>query len=215
MKGVACLAKRKLNTFSRLLNVGDVVKDTTIQHEFTKGPWGYWGGAEYCGKNVFANGFIFKAEESQGKGDDTGGNGVCLKCAGRDVCSTIGDWGDWSEPQICPEGSFITGWRQNVERDQGHGDDSALDNVEYRCRDILTWEQTEDMKWPAIEWGTWSRWKECPTGYFICGIETRVEDPDTDDTALNDIKHHCCLPLENKKKKKKKKTGKLGRLRCK
>ena len=125
-----------------------------------------------------------------------------MKCHHDDVCSKHGNWGDWSEPQICPANSFLSGWRQNVEGRQGNGDDTALDNVEYRCRNVKTWQLTKDLKVEAEEWGTWSRWKECPEGQFICGIQTRVEDPDGDDTALNDIKHQCCKPVLKKKKKK-------------
>ena len=175
---------------------------SVIHQQNTRGPYGTWGGAEYCKDGIFAGGFIFRVEKSQGSGDDTGGNAVCLKCRNDDVCSKQGKWGDWSEPQMCPPGSFLSGWRQNVEGDQGSGDDTALDNVEYRCRDIESWKKTDDFKVKAEEWGTWSRWKECPEGEFICGIETKVEDPDGDDTALNDIKHQCCKPIYKKKKKK-------------
>ena len=177
---------------------------TIIEQENTRGPFGTWGGAEYCRGGIFASGFTFSFEESQGSGeDDTGGNTVCLKCHHDDVCSKHGHWGDWSEPQMCPANSFLSGWKQNVEGRQGNGDDTALDNVEYRCRDIETWQLTEDLKVNDVaEWGTWSRWKECPEGQFICGIQTRVEDPDGDDTALNDIKHQCCKPVLKKKKKK-------------
>ena len=179
-----------------------------ITHQSTRGPWGTWGGAEYCKNGVFAKGFTFRAEAGQGRGDDSGGNAVCLRCGRTDVCSKQGKWGAWSEAEMCPKDSFLTGWRQNVEGEQGNGDDTALDNVEYRCRDIESWEQTKDLKVEALEWGTWSRWKECPEGEFICGIETKVEDPDGDDTALNDIKHQCCRPLYEKRKKKKS-IGKL------
>ena len=173
---------------------------SVIQQSRTKGKWGTWGGMEYCRNGVFAKGFLLIAEGSQGSGDDTGANGVCLKCDDSDVCSKIGTWGRWSEAQLCGEGAFLSGWRQNVEGSQGSGDDTALDNVEYRCRDIETWTAKENLKTNAEEWGKWSRWKECPRGQFICGIETRVEDPDGDDTALNDIKHQCCKPVLKKKR---------------
>ena len=175
---------------------------STIVHSSTRGPFGKWGGAEYCEGGIFAKGFTFRVEKDIGSGDDTGGNAVCLRCGDVDVCSKEGYWGTWSDPQICPRNSFLSGWRQNVEKLQWLGDDTALDNVEYRCRDIETWQHTKDMKVDASEWGTWSRWKECPRGEFICGIETKVEDPGGDDTALNDIIHQCCKPIHKKKKKK-------------
>ena len=156
---------------------------------------------EVCRDGVIARGFTFRFEEPQGRSDDTAGNSICLKCGYNDICSKQGNWGEWSEAQLCPQNSFLSGWRQNVEGEQGGGDDTSLDNVEYRCRDIETWERKKDMKVDATEWGIWSRWEECPEGEFICGIETRVEDPDGDDTALNDIKHQCCKSLFQGKKK--------------
>ena len=173
-----------------------------IEHESTKGPWGTWGGMDPCKKGVIASGFLLKAEGDQGSdGDDTAGNAVCIKCGHDDACSKKGSWGDWSDTKMCPKDYYLTGWRQNVEPDQGDGDDTALNNVEYRCRDLETWEKFHDIKVEAKEWGTWSRWKECPEGEFICGIETRVEEPISgDDTALNDIKHQCCKTLHNSRR---------------
>ena len=175
-----------------------------IYHEDTRGAWGTWGGPEYCVNGEFARGFIFRAQKWKRNQDDTGGNAVCLKCGDQDVCSKKAVWGTWSEPQLCPEGSYLSGWRQNVEPLQGRFiDDTMLDNVEYRCRDAQRWKKVKDMKVEANEWGTWSRWKECPRGEYICGIETKVENPAWDNTALNDIKHTCCKPIQKKKKKAK------------
>ena len=179
---------------------------STITQKSNRGGWGTWGGMEYCKPGIFASGFLFRAEKSQGSGDDTGGNAVCLQCRDETVCSKEGQWGEWSDTQRCPRDSFISGWRQNVEGKLGWGnlkDDTALDNVEYKCRNIETWAETNDLKVSAEEWGSWSRWKECPRGEFICGINTRVESPGGDDTALNDIEHQCCKPILKKKKKAK------------
>ncbi|XP_065055518.1 uncharacterized protein LOC135684006 isoform X2 [Rhopilema esculentum] len=177
-----------------------------IEQQENKGPYGTWGAMDYCKDGRFASGFLLKAEKNQNSGDDTGANAVCLHCGDDEVCSTKGPWGDWSELIKCPDGSFISGWRQNVEDPRGWGllkDDSALDNVEYKCRDKDTWEETETIKTPAEEWGRWSRFEECPRGEFICGISTRVESPGGDDTALNDIRHNCCRPVMKKKKARK------------
>eukprot|EP00795_Rhopilema_esculentum_P015659 gene15659-6945_t len=176
-----------------------------IQHEDMKGPWGVWGPMDFCNDGKFATGFFLRAEKEQGAGDDTGANAVCLQCGDKEVCSKEGKWGEWSDEISCPTGSFISGWRQNVEDKQGRGvqkDDTALNNVEYRCRDKNTWEGTGNIKTNAKEWGKWSRLVECSRGQFICGIKTRVEKPGGDDTALNDIKHNCCKPLLKKEKAK-------------
>lgn len=182
-----------------------------IQQDDIRGNQGTWGGPEFCKNGVFARGFLLKAEKYRGAGDDTGANAVCLKCDNSDICSKKGQWGTWSDPFLCPKNSFMTGWKQNVQDHKGWGllrDDTALDNVQYKCRDIDTWEETAILKGEAKERGRWSRFTECPTGEFICGIETRVRDPGGDDTALNDIKHQCCKADLKKKKKKAKAKAK-------
>ena len=175
------------------------VPTTIIEQKYTKGPWGTWGGMEYCKKGVVAHGFLFRVEGYQGSdGDDTAVNAVCLKCGNDNICSKEGTWGEWSDEKVCMKNYYVSGWRQNVEPDQGDdGDDTSLDNVEYRCRHIENWEKFQDLKVEAKEWGKWSRWKECPQGEFICGIDTKVENPGGDDTALNDIKHQCCKTRYN------------------
>ena len=82
-------------------------------------------------------------------------------------------------------------------------DHSGLDNVEYKCKDIYTGEVTKTMKGEGYEWGVWSRFQSCPAGQFICGINTKVEDPNSDNSALNDIQHECCKRDLSKKKNKK------------
>ena len=178
-----------------------------LEQDSDRGEQGTWGGIESCENGIFANGFLLRAEKPQGAGDDSGANAVCLKCDSADICSKTGTEGEWSpKPYMCPAGSFLSGWRQNVEKHKGFGllrDDTALDNVEYKCRDGRTWKEVDaNMKGEAKEWGTWSKFKECPKFQFICGINTRVRDSGGDDTGLNDIKHQCCKPLIAKKAKK-------------
>lgn len=175
-----------------------------IEHDDIRSDYGTWGGLEFCKNGVFASGFLLKAEEYKKGGDDTGANAVCLKCAESDICSKKGQWGKWSDPFMCPENSYMSGWRQNIQEHKGWGllrDDTGMDNVEYKCRDVNSWSETATLKGDAKERGRWSRWKECPRGEFICGIDTRVRDPGGDDTALNDIKHQCCQPTLKKKAK--------------
>lgn len=180
---------------------------TIIQQTATRGYYGTWGGMEHCRNGYFASEFQLKAEPWESNNDDTGANAVSIKCSdNNNVCSKMGPWGVWGKVHKCPKGSFLSGWRQNVEASLGgDGDDTSLANVQYKCRDGETWEVTSgdnDMMGQGANYGRWSRFKECPRGEFICGIQTRVEDPISgDDTALNDIKHQCCQPVVKKKKK--------------
>ena len=152
-----------------------------------------------CPDGKLAFGFFMRVEAKQGStGDDTAANAVCLKCAegsGNEICSTIGQWGQWKKEKLCPKGCYLSGWRQRVEEYQGAKDDTALNNVEYRCKLLDDWSLCStgnSMIGEGLDWGEWGRWMECPKGQFICGIQTRVEPKDGDDTALNDIRHQCC-----------------------
>ena len=153
---------------------------------------------DICNKGAFSSGFILRVSPHEGTGDDTAANAICIICnESEERCSKKGLWGDWSDPFKCPKGSYLTGWRQNVEANKDGGliaDDTALNNVEYECRDLERWTVTKKIMGNGFEWGTWSRFKRCPRGQFICGVQTRVAPHYYDDTALNDIKHKCCEP---------------------
>ena len=153
---------------------------------------------DICDKAAFSSGFTLKVAPKEGGGDDTAANAICIICSETEErCSKKGLWGSWSKSFMCPKGSYLTGWRQNVEANKGWGllaDDTALNNVEYECRDLEKWTVTKTLQGNGYDWGTWSRYKRCPHGQYICGLETRVAPHYHDDTALNDIKHKCCMP---------------------
>lgn len=177
-----------------------------LQHTDNLYDYGIWGGMDTCDKGSFASSFSIKVDERQFAGDDTAANAICISCKlDEQRCSKKGLWGEWSMPHECPKGSYLTGWRQNVEANKGWGllaDDTALNNVEYECRDLETWEKTGTLKGEGQDWGDWSMYVRCPEGQFICGINTRVAPHYHDDTALTDIKHQCCKPRFSKKKMK-------------
>lgn len=43
-------------------------------------------------------------------------------------------------------------------------------------------------------WGSWQAWSDCAVGYYVCGLQQRVESDQGggDDTAVNDIAIRCC-----------------------
>ena len=43
-------------------------------------------------------------------------------------------WGNWSDPLYCPEGQYVYGLQQKVERPQGKGDDTGMTAVTFYCR---------------------------------------------------------------------------------
>ena len=42
-------------------------------------------------------------------------------------------------------------------------------------------------------WGTWQGKQFCPTDLVICGLKTRVEEINPDNTALNGVILLCCV----------------------
>ena len=44
-----------------------------------------------------------------------------------------GRWGTWSEPKFCPQGEYVCGLQQKVERSQGSGDDTSMNAVAFLC----------------------------------------------------------------------------------
>ena len=99
-----------------------------------QGKWGEWCNEDTC-KNGYVNGFRFKVEESQGTfRDDTGANGIELKCSdGQTLKSAEGKWGEWSDFIYCPSGKYICGIKTQVVDSRGVADDSALIDVILYC----------------------------------------------------------------------------------
>lgn len=157
------------------------------------GPWGDWAWPEMCPDGFFASGFSLKVEPPQGiPGDDTAMNGVRLHCtrgnAEHVVESQSGRWGAWSEPLWCPFGSFLVAFSLRVEAPVIPGDNTAANNVRFRCSD------STELEGPGLAWGDFGNWSEpCPKG--ICGLQIKIEQPRglRDDTAVNDLRFFCCL----------------------
>ncbi|XP_060936554.1 vitelline membrane outer layer protein 1 homolog isoform X2 [Limanda limanda] len=157
-------------------------------------PWGTWTWPDMCPPHFFAVGFSTRVEAKQGSGDDSAMNGIRLICAKdeqRSSTSTVnshpGHWGDWSNAQYCPSG-VLTSFQLRVEGRQGGGDDSAVNNIKFRCSSDHVLEGT------GLDWGEYGEWSQVCVNGGICGIETKIEEEqgEGDDSALNDVRFHCC-----------------------
>lgn len=186
-KGQSQSATRQIQVASR---VGEVVS--------TIGPfggfWGTWYSTTMCPSGKLAYGFDVKVEGHQNGGDDTALNGIRLTCGLNgipvsEITSGQGGWGSWRGGKACPSAEYLTGARMMIEEKQGAGDDTAADNIAFRCSG-----GSEQVIHHDAEFGTWSNLQMCPADTAICGIQTRVEDSQGagDDTALNDAKFVCC-----------------------
>ncbi|XP_016380017.1 vitelline membrane outer layer protein 1-like [Sinocyclocheilus rhinocerous] len=163
------------------------------------GRWGSWGQREMCPTGTYAAGFSLKVEDPIGRGDDTALNGIRLHCVDlfqgsshsyhdyASVQSDVGSWGRWTDIKWCPSG-FLTAFQLRVEKSQGDGDDTAANNIMFKCsRGSL-------LQGDGTNWGDWAPWSQTCEGKGICGIKTQIEEPQGrgDDTALNDVLLFCC-----------------------
>ncbi|OCT90768.1 vitelline membrane outer layer protein 1 [Xenopus laevis] len=157
------------------------------------GRWGSWGREEMCPQGYVATGFSLKAESPQGPNDDTALNGIRLHCFPykqiyfeRTVTSTQGPHGNWSPTRMCPFG-YLTSFSLRVEPSQGRGDDTAANNIKFKCSN------SHELEGSGLIWGSYGPWSpSCQ--YGICGLKTKVEGSQgkEDDTALNDVQFFCC-----------------------
>ncbi|XP_039380161.1 vitelline membrane outer layer protein 1 homolog [Mauremys reevesii] len=160
------------------------------------GPWGTWTWIDMCPEHFYAMGYSIKMEEYGGASDDTALNGIRLFCikinstssAVYTVESDSGKFGQWSGITWCPTG-FLTAFQLKVEVPQGILDDTAANNIKFRCSSGAIIEGT------GGSFGDYGGWSNACTRGGICGIETK-QDPYhnafVDDTALNDVRFFCC-----------------------
>ncbi|XP_075703426.1 vitelline membrane outer layer protein 1-like [Rhinoderma darwinii] len=157
--------------------------------------WGQWAEWEKCANGSKAKGFSMKVDNQHIRGDDTAVNGIklyCVKCSPpheeKIITSKFAPWGNWTEPQWCKYG-ILDKFSLRVEKNQGGGDDTAVNNIKFECTD------DGQLEGEGLFWGRYGGWSEkCKNG--ICGIKTKVQgdekDYTTDNTGLNDVQFLCC-----------------------
>jgi hypothetical protein len=164
------------------------------------GQWGDWTDYVFCPPGQWANGYKMRVEANQGEhADDTALNAIELECVSplgqsTSVRAHEGLWGDWGSTSTCPSGSYLQKARMRIERDQGSGDDTAANNIEFTCSD-----QSSRLAIPSNQgaWGDVGAEVGCPGNMVVCGISVRFEanqGEGGDDTALNGAKLACCSP---------------------
>ncbi|CAI9549537.1 unnamed protein product, partial [Staurois parvus] len=98
--------------------------------------WGVWTGVQWCPTGNLIS-FALQVEQPlPGDGDDTAANNIMFQCSDQKILvgngGAWGTYGQWSD--VCRNG--ICGIRTRVEAPQGSGDDTALNDVKFRCCDI-------------------------------------------------------------------------------
>uniref|UniRef100_A0A672LB31 Vitelline membrane outer layer 1 homolog b n=1 Tax=Sinocyclocheilus grahami TaxID=75366 RepID=A0A672LB31_SINGR len=146
--------------------------------------WGLWGFKDMCPSGMYAAGFSLKVRLT----------GIRLHCISplraslglyEDYASV--HWGQWTEIKWCPC-CFLTAFQLRVESFQGIGDDTAANNIRFKCSGGSL------LHGDGTSWGEWGGWGPTCQGKAICGIKTRIEEPQGsgDNTALNDARMYCC-----------------------
>jgi len=162
--------------------------------------FGTWNPYDICSDpQAHAIGFYAKMQPGQGNNDDTALNGIKFICgyqngssAGQEITSGVGQWGAWEPktPHQCSSGAFITSFQLLYEPYCFTCDDTSADGLRVQCSDGNVMEDT----WTFSD-SKWSPWYTCPpNGYAVNGIQTQIEGPTGDDTAMNNM---CiqCTPL--------------------
>ncbi|XP_050948884.1 vitelline membrane outer layer protein 1-like [Labeo rohita] len=173
------------------------ISEMTVPNGRGLGSWGY---REMCPGGTYAAGFSLKVENIvYGTWDNTALNAIRLHCIDElssllslyhdyaSVQSEVGSWGRWTDIKWCPSG-FLTDFVLQVKPIEVGIDNTAANNIMFRCSDgsFLVGEGTY--------WGNFGDWSKKCEGKGICGIKTRIEEPQGagDDTALNDVIMYCC-----------------------
>ncbi|XP_070605819.1 vitelline membrane outer layer protein 1-like [Erythrolamprus reginae] len=100
------------------------------------GPWGAWTRYQYCRSTYYLVSFNLRVEPPQGSGDDTAVNNIQFTCSDGEVLRGNGEnWGTFDKwSSHCPSSSKgICGMRTRLEIEQGSGDDTAINDVQFFC----------------------------------------------------------------------------------
>ncbi|XP_060792597.1 vitelline membrane outer layer protein 1-like [Neoarius graeffei] len=104
-------------------------------------------------------------------------------------------WGSWGHREMCPVGTYATGFSLKVEQ-AIDGDDTALNGIALRCTKPIGFLHTA-LTYSTVQsdvgsWGTWTGNTWCTSG-VLTAFQLRVEGAQGqgDDTAANNIRFLC------------------------
>ncbi|XP_036395738.1 vitelline membrane outer layer protein 1 homolog [Megalops cyprinoides] len=102
-------------------------------------------------------------------------------------------FGNWTWPEMCPEGFYAVGFSLRVEPNQYGLDDTALNGIRLYCSQPGDRSFLYTIESHTGYFGDWSDPQWCPTG-VLTSFQLRVEPHQGifgDDTAANNIKFRC------------------------
>uniref|UniRef100_A0AAY5ET14 Vitelline membrane outer layer 1 homolog b n=1 Tax=Electrophorus electricus TaxID=8005 RepID=A0AAY5ET14_ELEEL len=127
-----------------------------------------------------------------------GGEGIGIERTNTGVITVRNGqtWGSWSNPEMCPLGTYATGFSLKVEPKQGAGDDAALNGIALRCtssfHSLGSYVSYATVRSDTGSWGKWTRNRWCRAGHLVA-FQMQVEGFQYvgDDTAANNIRFKC------------------------
>ena len=149
-----------------------------------------WSNYKKCPSGKRVIGFQIKVEADAGGGDDTGLNGVNLKCQDG---ATSGEvtylWGSWRAWKTCSNNGYVI--EVDVKGTASLGasaDDYGATNMRMKCS------EGDILDGGGLSNGQWAGYQGCPAGSFFCGAKAQIESDAGagDDTTLNRIQMGCC-----------------------
>ncbi|KAM3820868.1 vitelline membrane outer layer protein 1 homolog [Vipera latastei] len=92
--------------------------------------------------------------------------------------SNGGPWGPWAWQEMCPRGTYATGFSLKVEPYQGKAkDDTALNGIRLHCVGGSHGAKPEakTVESQSNVWGHWNAPLWCPPGSYLTGFSLRAE----------------------------------------
>ncbi|XP_074540190.1 vitelline membrane outer layer protein 1-like [Halichoeres trimaculatus] len=102
-------------------------------------------------------------------------------------------FGNWTWPEMCPDGFYAVGFSLRVESNQYGSDDTALNGIRLICAKDDSRDFLYSIESHTGYFGDWSSPQYCPSG-VLTSFQLRVESHQGlfgDDTAANNIKFRC------------------------
>ncbi|OXA40753.1 Vitelline membrane outer layer protein 1 [Folsomia candida] len=149
--------------------------------------WGNYLDPVECPTGSFVTSFKLRTESYRGQAvDDTALNDIEIRCTnpttkrvvftGKSLSPHDG-WGNWGAWKDCGTDPYVfSGFQLRVEPNQGEGDDTATNNIRFKCRGNSNGTTFADVvEGDGGNFGSWGNWSLCPALHGICGYRLQFE----------------------------------------
>lgn len=163
---------------------------------------GFWSSGAACPSGTFATAVRLKIMKFSAVDDNSGINGLKLRCSDQSEVSTIegpdGSWGPWSS---CDGSQSIYGFRSEGKAPVPGADNAGVTGLDFECRSADL-SQLSRLSLPSLTGeessaqhkGGWSRKLRCRPREAVCGVQVNLpnQDTTTDKMGVTNVRFHCC-----------------------